>query len=163
MNWFEPTEEQETQWKEFVRTRPDPVRDITTGSNGDPATGGTLIMANHDDDEIEISKLRNGYWVVKNARGQGLDLAGRWTRAGSFFSTQKDAESALRDARRAERLSGARLARATGEINKRLQSIAQLAVAAQEEGLDAEAIGEYLLDIRSDLDAAGESVSELYG
>ncbi len=28
MNWFEPTEEQETQWKEFVRTRPDPVREV---------------------------------------------------------------------------------------------------------------------------------------
>src|SRR5271170_7870611 len=28
MNWFEPTEEQQTQWKEYVRTRPHAVRQI---------------------------------------------------------------------------------------------------------------------------------------
>src|SRR5271157_4462050 len=117
-------------------------------------------MANH---EVEITKLKNGYWVAHNERGQGLTHSGHWTRAGSFFETREGVEAALRDARRAERLSGARLARAVEEITRRLQSIAQLAVAAQEEGLDVEALGDYLLDIRSDLDAADESVKELYG
>src|SRR5271166_392257 len=72
MNWFEPTEEQKLQWKEYVRTRPDVVREVIEAHDFAPWKLYRLKSSGHRVTIYSFDEPKNGPVTMK------VDVSGEY-------------------------------------------------------------------------------------